>query len=299
MRSLDYRGLAALDAVAAYGSFDKAAVALAISQSAVSQRIRTLEEAVGRLLVVRSQPAMPTDLGQRMIAHYRQVKLMEAGLDAELAQIGELPEIPVAVNGDSLATWFLGALAPLLTPPRCLVQICVDDQAHTLHLLRTGSVFACVTSATETVAGTTTTPLGVMRYVCVAAPAFAARWFADGFTIDAVMRAPAVVFNQKDTLHERYLKQRLGWLGQYPHHAMASCEAFVQFIRAGFAYGMVPHLQVQDALAAGDLVDINAGDGLDVLLMWHAWNIQTPLTRALSEHVIEAAAQQLMPFASA
>ena len=289
MKPVDYRGLAALDAVIEHGGFEKAAAALAITQPAVSQRIRTLENLAGALLLVRSQPPQPTTAGQRLIAHYRQVKLLESALDAQPGHSGNLPEIAIAVNADSVATWFPAALAPLLTPPSCLLTIHLDDQDHTLSQLREGRVFACVTSQTMEVAGTTSTPLGVMRYVCVAAPAFAAHWFGDGFSPEAVLRAPALVFNRRDALHEQYLLHRLGALPAFPRHALAAAEPFVRFIEAGFAYGMVALLQVREELAAGSLIDLTPGDGLDVALIWHAWDIQTPLTRALSDSVIETA----------
>ncbi len=294
MRAIDYRALAALDAVIGHGSFEKAALALAISQPAVSQRIRTLENSAGTLLVVRSQPPQATEAGRRLIAHFRQVKLLEAALDEQPGQSAQLPALAIAVNADSAATWVLEALEPLLTPPSCLLDIHLDDQDHTLSQLREGRVFACVTSETAQVAGTTSTPLGVMRYICVAAPAFAARWFGDGFGVDAVLRAPALVFNQRDALLERYIEHRLGAPQRYPHHSLASSEAFVRFIEAGVAYGMVPVLQVRKELAAGTLVDVTPGDGLDVALIWHAWDIQTPLTRRLSERIIETARKWLL-----
>lgn len=289
MKNLDYRGLAALDAVVALGSFDKAALALHISQSAVSQRIRTMEDMTGQLLIVRAQPPFATVLGQRLIAHYRQVRLMEAALEIDVGEPGSLPDIAIAVNADTLATWLLDALAPVLNPPQCQLTVLIDDQDHTLQLLREGSVFACVTSSTEPVAGTTATPLGVERYICAASPEFAARWFSAGFTSAAVAQAPAVVFNQKDALHARYLDWRLGWQSGFPHHSIASSEAFEKFVRGGLGYGMLPTLQIDRALAAGELVDLTPDDGIEVPLVWHAWNIQTPLTQALSEQIIKTA----------
>ncbi|MET3134574.1 LysR family transcriptional regulator (chromosome initiation inhibitor) [Oxalobacteraceae bacterium GrIS 1.11] len=294
MKSVDYRGLAALDAVIGHGSFERAAAALAISQPAVSQRIRTLENLAGTLLIVRSQPPRPTEAGQRLIAHFRQVKLLEAALEGPAGPGTQLPELAIAVNADSAATWMPAALAPLLIPPSCLLDIRLDDQDHTLSQLREGRVFACVTSETALVAGTTATPLGVMRYVCAAAPAFARRWFGAGFTPDAVLRAPALIFNRRDTLHRRYLAHRLGMAQAFPHHALGSSEGFVRFMVAGFAYGMVPLLQVQAELASGTLLDLTPGDGLDVALIWHAWDIQTPLTRTLSESVIDTARLRLL-----
>src|SRR3954471_4015951 len=91
MGNLDYRGLAVLDAVASTGSFEKAALALGISQSAVSQRIKALEDATGRLLVIRGTPSVPTGLGQRLVVHHRHVKLMEASLDIDLGREPSLP----------------------------------------------------------------------------------------------------------------------------------------------------------------------------------------------------------------
>lgn len=293
MKNLDYRGLAALNAVVALGSFEKAATSLHISQSAVSQRIRTLEELAGQLLIVRAQPPFATTLGQRLIAHYSQVRLMEAALAIDTGEPDTLPEIAIAVNADTLATWLLDALAPVLNPPQCQLTVLIDDQDHTLQLLREGTVFACVTSSLAPVAGTTASPLGVERYICAASPAFAARWFSDGFTSAAVARAPAVVFNQKDALHARFLNWRLGWDTPYPHHSIASVDAFEKFVRSGFGYGMLPTLQIERALACGDLVDLTPGDGIDVPLVWHAWNIQTPLTEALSQHIIQTARRSL------
>ena len=293
MKNFDYRGLAALDAVIALGSFERAALSLHISQSAVSQRIRTMEELAGSLLIVRAQPPFATALGQRLIAHYRQVKLMEAALAIDAGEPGTLPEIAIAVNADTLATWLLDALAPVLNPPQCQLTVLIDDQDHTLDLLREGSVFACVTSSIAPVAGTTATPLGVERYICTAAPEFAARWFCDGFTSAAVAQAPAVVFNRKDALHARFLNWRLGWQAGFPHHSIASVDAFEKFVHRGFGYGMLPTLQIEQALVRGDLVDLTPGDGIDVPLVWHAWNIQTPLTEALSQHIIQIARSSL------
>ncbi|MES2117215.1 MAG: LysR family transcriptional regulator ArgP [Pseudomonadota bacterium] len=293
MSAVDYRGLAALDAVIEHGSFDKAAVALSITQSAVSQRLRLLENDAGELLVVRTQPPQATEAGQRLIAHYRQVRLLEAALKQRPGQPDERPDIAIAVNADSAATWLQEAVAPLLLSDACLLRIRIDDQDHTLSQLREGRVFACVTSEATRVAGTTVTPLGAMRYLCVAAPAFARRWFPDGFTLEAVRQAPALVFDRKDTLLDQFFGRQFGQPVRYPHHALSSSEGFVRLLEAGYAYGMLPTLQCDAALRAGTLVELAPGASLDVPLLWHAWDIQTPLTRRLSEQVVATARKWL------
>ncbi|MBA5636666.1 LysR family transcriptional regulator ArgP [Duganella sp. LX20W] len=293
MSAVDYRGLAALDAVVEYGSFDKAAVALSITQSAVSQRIRLLENDAGELLVVRTQPPQATEAGQRLIAHYRQVRLLEAALKQRPGQTDARPDIAIAVNADSAATWLQEAVAPLLLSDACLLNIRIDDQDHTLSQLREGRVFACVTSESTRVAGTTATPLGMMRYLCVASPAFVQRWFAHGFTLDAVRQAPALIFDRKDALLEQYLARQFGQPVRYPHHAFSSSDGFVRFLEAGYAYGMVPVQQCGTNLRAGTLVDLVPGVSLNVPLIWHAWDIQTPLTRRLTEQVVTTARKWL------
>jgi len=293
MSMLDYRGLAALDAVIEQGSFDRAAEALSISQPAISHRLRTLEESVGEVLVVRSQPPRATASGHRLIAHYRQVQMLESELNLQPSDNGLPPRLAIAVNADSAATWLLTALAELLGEPECLVEVLVDDQEQTLRHLREGRVIGCVTASRHAVAGTSVTPLGSMVYRCVASPAFEARWFANGVGDAVAARAPALFYNRSDTLHSLYLRQ-MGLPGSVPHHFFPSAEGFVTFIKAGFGYGVVPDKQVADEIKAGNLVEVFPGSTLRMPLYWHQWNIQTKLTKALSEAIIRACTDWLV-----
>jgi LysR family transcriptional regulator (chromosome initiation inhibitor) len=295
--SLDYRALAVLDAVASQGSFDKAALALGISQSAVSQRIKALEDAAGRLLIVRGQPAVPTGLGQRLVTHHRNVKLMEAALDIDLGNKVSMPELALAVDSASLATWFPLSLQPLLSPPRCQLNIQLATREMALHLVREGSVFGCVAAAQphgeHGANGPEVTPLGAMRYVCVATPGFAGHWFGDGFSTAAARLAPAVVCD-RDLMAE-FLRAALGMDGPYPHHTMPLSPASSECVHGSLAYGLMPLTQAAKALADGRLVDLAPGRHVDVALNWHAWNLDTPFTRALSEQIIGTGRRLLLP----
>lgn len=294
MSNLDYRGLAVLDAVAASGSFEKAALMLGISQSAVSQRIKALEDAAGRLLIVRGTPSVPTGLGQRLVVHHRHVKLMEAALDIDLGRDASLPHVAVAVDADSLGTWFGQALAPLLSPPRCQLSVQHADSELALRLVREGAVFACVAGddGSDSATGTSSTPLGLMRYTCVATPAFAGHWFGDGFSAGAVTLAPAVVSERK--LLARYLAQQFGISAPFPHHTLPVSGALENCITSGVAYGLMPELHALSQIAMGQLVDLTPGKTHSTALAWHAWNIDTPFTRTLSEHVIDTARRYLL-----
>lgn len=297
MNNLDYRGLAVLDAVAASGSFDKAALLLGISQSAVSQRIKALEDSCGRLLVVRGAPSVPTGLGQRLVVHFRHVKLMEAALDIDLGRATSLPALALAIDADSLATWFAQALPPLLAPPRCQFNIELADCERALRLVREGAVFACVAEqdggGAEAAVGTSATPLGQLRYICVATPAFAGHWFGDGFIAEAVALAPAVVSERKQLA--RFLAQEFGAELAFPHHTMPVSAALDNCLLHGVAYGLMPELSALSRIASGQLIDLTPGKTWSMSLSWHAWNIDTPFTRALTEHIVTSARRYLPP----
>ena len=291
MGSLDYRALAVLDAVASQGSFEKAALALGISQSAVSQRIKALEDASGRLLIVRGQPAVPTGLGQRLVSHHRNVKLMEAALDIDLGNKVSMPEIALAVDAASLATWFPMSLQPLLSPPRCQLKVQQATQQMALHLVQEGSVFGCIAAAEEQPSphanGPEITPLGKLRYVCVATPLFAGHWFGDGFSADAVQLAPAVV--GQHSLLARFLAEQLDLHAPFPHHRLPVAAARRACIEDGLAYGLMPQRLAAPSLATDRLLDLAPGSTVDVPLHWHAWSLDTPFTKLLSEQIVRSA----------
>jgi len=288
MGTIDYRALAVLDAVASHGSFDKAAVALGITQSAVSQRIKALEDASGRLLIIRGQPAVPTGLGQRLITHHRHVKLMEASLDIDLGNTVSMPELAIAIDDDSLATWFPTTLAPLLAPPRCQLDVRLADSEAALQMVRDGTVFGCVASDTGSdVHAASVTLLGTLRHVCVATPVFAGHWFGDGFSADAVQLAPAVV--GQHSLLARFLAEQLDLHAPFPHHRLPVAAARRACIKDGLAYGLLPQRLAAPYLATDRLLDLAPGRTVDVPLHWHAWSLDTPFTKLLSEQIVRSA----------
>jgi LysR family transcriptional regulator, chromosome initiation inhibitor len=293
MANLDYRALGVLDAVARTGSFEKAALALGISQSAVSQRIKSLEDATGRLLVVRGTPSMPTGLGQRLVMHHQHVQLMEAALDIDLGRAQSMPTLAVAVDGDSLATWFAQALPPLMAPVRCQLEVQLADSEQALRLVRDGTVFGCVAAATgEGTQGTGITPLGLMRYTLVATPAFARHWFGGGFSAEAASIAPALASERN--LLARYLARHFGGAIAFARQTLPMASALKSCVLAGVGYGLLPELMALGPLSTGQLVELVPGDTWDQSLNWHAWNIDTYFTRTLTEQVIETARATLL-----
>jgi LysR family transcriptional regulator (chromosome initiation inhibitor) len=286
---LDLAQLRALDATVTAGTLDGAARALHVTPSAISQRLKALEAATGRVLLVRSKPVQVTESGQPVLRLARQVALLAADATRELATgDGDRPvTLPVALNADSMATWVLPALAPLAG--ELAFDLHVQDQEHTAALLREGRVMAAVTADADPVPGCTVTRLGGMRYRPMATPAFVARWFADGITAQALARAPVVVFDRTDDLQHGYLRSRGIAPGVPPlHHVPASVD-YITAVTLGFGWGMVPAQQEPP----GELVELDPAGGVDVVLHWQQWRLRSPSLDRVADAVRTAAHHHL------
>ena len=282
---LDLAQLRAFDATVTAGTLDAAARALHVTPSAISQRLRALEAATGRVLLVRSKPVQVTESGQSVLRLARQVALLAADATRELSpEDGDRAvTLPIAVNADSMATWVLPALAPLAGD--LAFDLHREDQEHTAALLRDGRVMAAVTAAADPVPGCTVTRLGGMRYRPMATRAFGTRWFPDGVTAEALTRAPVVVFDRRDDLQHRYLRAR-GVDPALPplHHVPASVD-YITAITLGFGWGMVPRQQERP----GELVELDPDRAVDVVLYWQQWRLRSPSLDRVADAVLTAA----------
>ncbi len=292
----DYKLLAALAAVVEQAGFDRAAQVLGLSQSAVSQRIKLLEARVGQPVLVRATPPTPTEIGRRLLNHVQQVRLLERDLQGQVPALDEAatPErLRIALNADSLATWWAVAVGGFCARQRLLLELVVEDQEVGLKRMRAGEVAGCVCAAERPVAGARSLALGAMRYRALASPAFVARHFADGVTAAALARAPAIVFGPDDQLQHRYLAE-LGVAGGFAYHLCPSSEGFVRLTEGGLGWGLVPELQVRGELARGALVELVPGRSIDVPLYWHHWRNGGELLAGLTEQLRRAAAGALV-----
>jgi LysR family transcriptional regulator (chromosome initiation inhibitor) len=296
---LDYSALSALAAVLQEGSFERAALALHVTPSAVSQRIRQLEERVGCALVVRDKPCRATETGRRLCQHVDRVRLLEHELHGTLPALAprgiSRVTLPVAVNADSLATWFAPALARFAADAAVLVELSVDDQDHTAEWLRRGTVLAAVTAMARPAAGCNSRPLGAMRYLAVASPAFVARHFAHGVGAGSLAQAPSLMFNPKDELQARWVQRLCHRHVELPRHTLPSPQVFVVAALAGMGWGLQPQALIEGHLQDGSLVELVPNTPLDVPLHWQFARAASALVDALSREMLSAAHTALMP----
>lgn len=295
---LDYPSLCAVAAVVREGTFERAAAALAITPSAVSQRVRGLEERLGAILVVRGQPCEPTELGRTLCAHLDRVRLLEHDLAPSLGSAAaggsERLTLPVAVNADSLATWFPAAAAAFGRSMDVSLDLALDDEAHTGEKLRSGEVLAAVTAEHEPVQGCRMTPLGALRYAACASPEFFGRYFAQGVTAEALEHAPCLRFDRRDFLQARWVRAAFGTERIGPVHWVPSTHGFLDMTLVGLGWGMHPCVMVESHIAAGRLVDLVPGHRVDVALYWTATRLHSAALRQLTLAVRTAAGMVLV-----
>jgi LysR family transcriptional regulator (chromosome initiation inhibitor) len=284
--------LAALAAVDRRGSFEAAAASLGVTPSAISLRIKTLEDRVGCLLIRRGQPARATETGLRLIRHHDQVALLEQALAADLPlPASGTATLRLAVNADSLATWVIEALA---ATPGLLFDLVIDDQDHSQDWLRRGDVAGAITGHAGPLQGCDTVPLGALRYRATASPAFRARHFPQGVTAQTLARAPALNFSNKDRLQEVWAAQVTGQALVLPAHRIGSTQGFVDAALAGLGWGMNPERLVATHLASGHLVELVADHPLDVPLYWQFSRLAAPAMAPLTRALRAAAARHLL-----
>ncbi len=280
-----------LAAVIDEGTFDAAARRLRLTPSAVSQRVKSLEQQLGRVLVVRSKPARATAAGAAVVRLARQLTLLEqdalAGFGLDAASDRPV-SIPLAVNADSLGTWFLPALARVAERHAVVFDLHRDDQDFTASLLESGTVMGAVTSPATPVAGCLVRPLGVMRYDAVATPRYVARWLPDGPTPEALARAPRVDFDRRDDLQAEYLGELGVDVEHSARHFVPASNDFATAIKLGLGWGMLPGFQSATELERGELVRLG-GRPVDVPLYWQQWNLGSPLLDAIAEGITSEA----------
>lgn len=308
--------LRTLAAVLDEGSLESAARALHVTPSAVSQRIKALEQQLGRVLLVRSKPIRATESGELVMRLARQLEQLEhetlATLGVESSALTPV-SVPLAVNADSLGTWILPALAELGRTENVRFELHREGEDDTVALLEAGTVVAAVTSVARAIPGCIVRPLGVMEYRPMASPEFVARWFPNGMTRAELAVAPMVNFDRADHMQHSYLRERAlrdpdagdasdastdasgdadGPL-RPPSHYVPSTADFARAIELGLGWGMLPPLQVGERVASGALVELDPAGGLGIPLYWQQWRLASGLLTRVAD-AIEAAARSAL-----
>lgn len=300
MLRFDYDSLTALAAVVREGSFDSAAKSLEITQSAVSQRIKALEEKVGSLLIIRGRPCVPTEIGQQLCRHVEQVTLLQHELTKRVNELvgeteGTAAKVRISVNNDSLATWFPTVIKRAANELNVLFDVLPDDQEHTEDNLKSGEALAVITSSDQAIQGVRRISLGAMDYIAVASPEFFEAHFSNGVTPRTLEGTTCLAFDRKDTIQDQWMELCYGETVPVLAHLVPSYEGYLACCVNGTAWGLVPGAAAAKHIRDGELVELSPGKSVNVSLHWQAGTQTSEILRRLGDLVLEEARAALLP----
>ena len=287
--------LSAFAAVLEEGSFDAAAKRLSVTASAVSQRIKALEDRLGQALVVRHLPCRPTPAGERLLRRVRPMQMLEAEALADFvpAKDAAARAFPIALNADSLQTWFLQALAALHRRHGYLFDVRVDDQDHTQEMLRDGTVLAAITGQSRPIQGCNVEPLGSMRYFAIASPQYARTHFGRGMDAATLAHAPLIVFDRKDDLQWRYIRRITRARVAPPVHYLPTSTGFVEAAALGLGWCLAPEDLIAEPVRNRRVTILEPDRWLDVPLYWQYAAVRSVTLGNIGRAIYEAAAAAL------
>lgn len=146
----------------------------------------------------------------------------------------------MAVNSDSIATWFPEAAARFAKSTGVLLDFIIEDEGLTADRLRSGEVLAAVSADPGAVQVCKTIELGSLEYLACCSPDFATRHFAGGVTEQALNRAPSLRFERRDGLQARWAREAHGIELNAPMHWVPSSFGFLNFTLAAMAWACSP-----------------------------------------------------------
>ena len=291
---MDYRGIEALYTVQELQSFEAAARKLHITQSAVSQRIKGLEAHYGKPVLIRTLPYRPTELGNQLMGHFKQICLLEEDLEKQIKETTSTPRISIALNRDSLETWFLDLIEETEVFRDIFLEVIADDQELTLDYLKNGLVSACLSTSEKEVLGGRAHFLGNMEYALVASPSFVKKFFSTGNPKECLRKAPAIKFDQNDRLHERYLEKFFNLDGRgLNYHTIPSVAGFKKFALLGYGYALIPKIDIIDELKKKQLLQLHSDKVWEIPLYWHYWSVESKFYQKFNADVIQRATNKL------
>lgn len=293
---LDYKLIEAFAMVIIEGGFEKASRKLHLTQSAISQRVKQLEDQYGQILLKRTSPPEPTQHGLPLLVHYRQVSQLETDLRHSCNHDRQSPfsSLAIGINADSLATWFFEAVEDVLTEEQIVLDLHVDDQERTHELMRDGKVWGCISTRTQPLQGCKATLLGRVRYGIFSTADFSGKWFPDGLTPESFERAPMARYNRKDDLNSRMFSLLLAHPPQDPPtFFLPSTEIYGLFVTKGQCYGILPEQQSSRLEAGCRIINLSPDHWLEIELYWHSWNLKSDLMERFSRRFV-ACAQRIL-----
>jgi molybdate transport repressor ModE-like protein len=277
--------LALLQAVAQTGSFAAAAREMGLVPSAVTYRVRQIEEALDVLLFDRSsRQARLTDAGAELL---REGARLLQEIDAVANRVrrvatGWESQLTIAVDTViSCATVMELAQAFFELAPTTRLRLRDESLTGTLEALTSGQADLAIGVVTDTgtSAGIQVLPIGDMRFVYVVAPHHPLAKVPDPISDDVLQKHRAIAVADS-VQHGTAITFSL--LPGQDVLTVATMRAKVDAQLRGLGGGFVPEPLARPHIERGTLVVKKIRRNSDVTPLRYAWRTTTPPGRALS-----------------
>lgn len=283
MTNISFHALKALEAVCSCGSFQKAAVQLRITQSAVTQRIQQLEDQAGSMVMTRTNPPHLTEVGEKLMKFTKQYIALESELLDSINNTTSphTQKISIALNYDSMSSWFLPTIKEVLKRKSVLIECVLQHEKRTIDALRAGKVGLAISSDPKPIVGGEAVKIGTLRYLCVGTKSIKGVLSRSKGLKHFFQTAPTVFFSNDDYVCEQFYRGFSLESAQLPHHIIPSNAELYELIRSGLCYGLAPEPQAREDLKRGALINLSPKHEVHVDLYLHYWRQGTALYQEL------------------
>ena len=294
MLGIEFRHLAALEAIVETGSFAAAGRRLGYTQSAISQQIAVLERATEMRLLERPggrRPVTPTEAGDRLLRHAVRataaMRAAEADLNA-LAQ-GDAGTLRVATF-QSVGVRVIPPVMRLYVERRPAIEVKLVETDHELlteQLIRGEIDLAFVADPVET--AIEQSDVLIDPYVLLAPVRSELAQSERRVSAREIARLPLIAYRVPTHGGEAHLRGK----GFEPDIVFRSDDSgIVQgLVGAGVGYALVPRLTVDRSDPDVAVLGVRGIPPREIGLAWHSDRRLSPAATAFVEVVEEVAAQ--------
>ncbi len=269
--SLLSANLKAFVAVVRHGSVHRAATELHLTQTGVTQRIRSIEKDLGATLFLRSRKGMQlTQEGEALLRYCRGAEDLEGQALSQIIGAAKDRPIYVTVTGPtSMMTARISHQCAHLYRdwPQLYLNLTISDSVDRLSCVRSGLVSLAIVSPEQVPNEMDSKRLKPDRYILVASPQWKGRRLTDLLENERV-----IDFNQEDPTTMNYLKKfKLSELLKKPRLFINNNETIVKYFSQGIGFGTLTQEIAKPYLEAGQLITLNGGAVLEdpLALTWY------------------------------
>jgi len=289
---IEFRHLAALEAIVHTGSFAAAARLLGYTQSAISQQIAVLERVTDLQLLERPggrRPVTPTEAGERLLRHASRATAAMRAAEADLNALseGEAGTLRVATF-QSVGVRVIPPVMRLYVERRPAIEVKLVETDHELlteQLVRGEIDLAFVADAVEPAIE----QIEVLTdpYVLLAPARSELGQSTKALGVREIGRLPLIAYRVPTHGGEAHLRRK----GIEPNIVFRSDDSgIVQgLVGAGVGYAFVPRLTVDRSDPEVAMLVVRGVPPREIGLAWHADRRLSPAATAFVEVVEEVA----------